>query len=452
MLGFESIGSAILIAYDGAPILTTDAWINDGAYFGSWTHDYAIPVQQIDAIKRAKFHWFSHGHPDHLNIESLPVLCEGQFLLSDHFGGRIHREMELLGYQVRVLKDREWVQLSDRIRVYSIANKNQDSVLLIDIAGTLVINTNDSPDYGASFHIQRIAKNYKKVFYCALHGWGGADMMNLFDSDGKKLTDAREKRRPIAPRAQRAAKIHGAHYVIPFSGFHAYQREDSAWANSLIPELEDYQSDALPYGPRVLPAFIRVNAEDGNIQQIDPPRNELRLRTPEEFGDNWSDPMTGEDAKTIDAYFRAREHLADSFGFIEVKLGGKSHVVDLARDKRNRGLTFEAPRTSFMACLEHEIFDDLLIGNFMKTTLHGVDGLYPDFSPYVAKYGDNGGVKTKAQLRSYFLHYFVRDPIASTLKNVSTTSEQIVRALLPANSGLFRTAKHFYYGFGARKP
>jgi L-ascorbate metabolism protein UlaG (beta-lactamase superfamily) len=74
LLGFDSIGSAILIAYDGVPVLTTDAWINDDAYFGSWGHDYAIPVEQMDAIGKAKFHWLSHGHPDHLNVESLPQL------------------------------------------------------------------------------------------------------------------------------------------------------------------------------------------------------------------------------------------------------------------------------------------------------------------------------------------------------------------------------------------
>ena len=451
MLGFESIGSAILIAYDGVPVLTTDAWINDDAYFGSWTHDYGIPTEQMDAIKQAKFHWLSHGHPDHLNVESLPLLSAGQFLLSDHFGGRLSREMERLGHQARILKDRQWVQLSDRIKVYSIANVNQDSILLIDIAGTLIINTNDSPDYGASFHIKRIAKQYKNVFYCALHGWGGADMLNLFDPDGRKLTDPPEKRRAIAPRAQGSAIMHGAHYVIPFSGFHAYQREDSAWANSLIPELDDYQTDALPVGPQMLPAFVRVNVENNEIQEINPPRNALRLHKPEEFGDNWSDPLTADDAKKIDAYFRSRQHLADSFGFIEVKFGGKPHVVDLNRDQRNRGISFEAPRNSFMTCLEYEIFDDLLIGNFMKTTLHGVEGLYPDFAPYVAKYGDNGGAKTRAELRRYFLHYFIRDPIASTLKKVSTGSEQIVRALVPADSGVFKSAKKFYYRLGARR-
>jgi hypothetical protein len=451
MLGFDTIGSAVLIAYDGDPVLTTDAWINDDAYFGSWGHDYAIPSEQMDAIKRAKFHWFSHGHPDHLNIESLPLLTAGQFLLADHRGGRIKRDLEGLGHKVRILPDREWVQLSRHIKVLCIANANQDSILLIDIAGSLVIDTNDSPDYGASYHVRRIAKQYKRVYYCALHGWGGADMLNLFDSNGYKLTEPNERRRPIAPRAQRAAMIHGGHYVIPFSGFHVYQRADSAWANALIPDLIDYQSDARTIGPEMLPSFVRVNAENGAVREIEPPRNQLDVRPPEMFGDNWSDPMMAEDAMKIEAYFKARERLADCFGFVEVKLGGKSHTVDLNPAHRERGFTFEAPRNSFMTCIDYEIFDDMLIGNFMKTTLHGAVELYPDFSPYVAKFGDNGMAKSRAELRGYFLHYFLRDPVANTLKQVTTASEDMVRMLLPANSGLFRTAKKFYYMLGSRR-
>ena len=49
-------------------------------------------------------------------------------------------------------------------------------------------------------------------------------------------------------------------------------------------------------------------------------------------------------------------------------------------------------------------------------------------------------------------HYFLRDPVASLLKKVSTASEDIVRAVLPADSGLFRTAKNFYYQLGSRRP
>src|SRR5271168_4037205 len=32
MLGFDTIGNATLIAYDGVPILATDVWIEGGAY------------------------------------------------------------------------------------------------------------------------------------------------------------------------------------------------------------------------------------------------------------------------------------------------------------------------------------------------------------------------------------------------------------------------------------
>ncbi len=451
MLGFDSIGSAILIAYDGEPVLTTDAWINDEAYFGSWGHDYEIPSAQMDAIRRAKFHWFSHGHPDHLNIGALPMLTGGQFLISDHHGGRIKRDLEAMGHAVRVLKDKEWVQLSPRIKVYSIANVNQDSILLIDVGGTLIVNTNDAPDYGASFHIRRIAANYNTVYYCALHGWGGADMLNVFDPEGRKLIEPMERRRPIAPRAQRGAQMHGAHYVIPFSGFHMFQREDSAWANALIPELPDYQSAARPDGPRMLPAFVRVNVENGEVREINPARNSRAPKAVSEFGDNWSDSMTAEDARKIDAYFKAREHLADHFGFVEVKFGGKSHVVDLNPALRDKGFTFEAPRQSFMTCIDYEIFDDMLIGNFMKTTIHGDVGLYPDFTPYVAKFADNGHARSKAELRGYFLHYFLRDPVSNIFKQVSNASEDILRKVAPENSGLFRTAKRFYYQLGARK-
>lgn len=47
---FETIGNAIVIAYDDGPVLTTDPWINGDAYFGSWGHDYEIAPAQMQAI------------------------------------------------------------------------------------------------------------------------------------------------------------------------------------------------------------------------------------------------------------------------------------------------------------------------------------------------------------------------------------------------------------------
>src|SRR5207302_1011629 len=213
------------------------------------------------------------------------------------------------GYRVRVLPDREWVQLSKGIRVYSVANRNQDSMLLIDVNGRLVINLNDSSDYGESFRVRRLAKHFKEVYMLQLHGWGGADMLNLFDPSGHKLISPAEKRRPIAPRSQKSARAMGANKVIPFSSFQRYQREDSAWANDLIPELADYQTEALPNWPEILPSFVRVDCETDEITQLNPRRAPRIMKRPEEFGDNWSDPLTAEDKTKIRRYFTARESL-----------------------------------------------------------------------------------------------------------------------------------------------
>ncbi len=449
MRGFDTIGSATLIAYDDQPIITTDAWINGDAYFGAWAHDYEIPEGQMAAIKAAHYHWFSHGHPDHLNIDSLPDLGPGQILLSDHYGSRIRRDLTAAGYNVRVLPDRQWIQLSPAIRIYSVANQNQDSILLLDINGRLVIDHNDSPDFGESFRIRRMAKHFKEVYLLQLHGWGGADMLNLFDPEGRKLTSIEEKRRPIAPRAQRAGLQVGATRVIPFSSFHRFQRTDSAWANDLVPELEDYQSHASPTGPQMLPAFVRVDCDTDEVTPLNPPRAPRVLYRPEDYGDSWSDPLTADDKIRIRDYFTARETLRDHFGFIEVSAGGTSVTVDLNRERKDVGISFECPRNSLMTCIEYEIFDDLLIGNYMKTTLHNVPGLYPNFTPYVAKYGDNGGAKSKAELEVYFGHYRMRDPVGRVLKRLSIRSEQMLRKALPADSAMFRLAKRTYYQLAA---
>jgi hypothetical protein len=114
------------------------------------------------------------------------------------------------------------------------------------------------------------------------------------------------------------------------------------------------------------------------------------------------------------------------------------------------------PRGSLTTALKYEIFDDLLIGNFMSTTLHGyspTDTLYPDFTPYVAKYGDNGRARTKNELASYFAHYRRRAPIdylrhrfdAGLLRPIQESTADYLRAALGVDSPIFAAAKQAYW-------
>ena len=48
-LGFETIGNAIINAHDKKPVLVTDPWVDDSAYFGSWTQAHQIPAEQLEA-------------------------------------------------------------------------------------------------------------------------------------------------------------------------------------------------------------------------------------------------------------------------------------------------------------------------------------------------------------------------------------------------------------------
>lgn len=445
MLGFETIGSAVVIVYDDVPVLSTDPWINPDAYFGSWGHDFRIPKEQLESIQRAKYHWFSHGHPDHLNVKSLPDLAGGTFLLADHFGSRLKHDLESQGYAVRILRDFEWVSLSPNVKVLSIANANQDSCLLVDVAGHLVINVNDAPDLGWSRFIRKVAAGYAHSYLLALTAWSGADMANFFKPDGTRLYQPDHFRQPIAPRYQTSAIRYGAQSVVPFSSFHRYQRSDSVWANDLVPSLPDYYSDGNASGPPILPAFVQVDARTGEITPLSPEKVEHQTLPPEAFGDSWSNQLEGDDFETLRRYFSAKEALFDHFGFIRLKVGGREHTIDLNPSCRAKGITFEAPRNSLMTSVRHEVFDDMLIGNFMKTTLHGVESLYPNFSPVVAKYADNGRVQTRGQLRAYFRHYRKQDPLGYWFSWAEKTCENVFRRVVPEDSGLFRTAKSFYY-------
>ena len=101
-------------------------------------------------------------------------------------------------------------------------------------------------------------------------------------------------------------------------------------------------------------------------------------------------------------------------------------------------MTFSVPRASLVRAVEWEIFDDLLIGNFMQTTLHGSwpsSGLYPGFTPWVTKYADNGRARSDAELREYFAEYRRRLGFVAWLRGaVEQRAKDAMRSRVSADS------------------
>ena len=105
-----------------------------------------------------------------------------------------------------------------------------------------------------------------------------------------------------------------------------------------------------------------------------------------------------------------------------------------------------------MSSINYQVFDDILIGNFMKTTLHGKwsdTPLYPDFSPYVAKYADNGRAKTKDELSAYFKEYKQRMGIKGVVdifqQKIEKTSKNTFRSWIAEDTPVYQFSKKLYH-------
>ncbi|MCA9555556.1 MAG: MBL fold metallo-hydrolase [Myxococcales bacterium] len=448
-IGFDTIGNALLIAYDGKPVVVTDPWFVGSAYFGSWGLSHEIPDEQREAILGTEYVWISHGHPDHLSWDSIALLKDKKLLLPNHVGRRIAEDLTKQGYDVQVLPDRKWVRLSERVQVLCISDFNQDAILLLDINGWLVVNQNDAGDYGWHRFVSGIVKKHgdKTVQLHLSSQYGDADMLNYFDEAGNRIPPTKVVP-DIGARNLHRTQLIGCKYYGPFSSMHSYQREDSAWAREYGTSLEDYKLGwSHPYH-ELLPPFVRFDCEAGTYSGIGPKPNPAVTLAPETFGDSWSEPLEKQDVLKIARYFRRIEHMNELLRFINVRVGGEDHIIDINPKVPDRGITFEAPRHSFMTCIDWEIFDDVLIGNFMKVTLHGPwksDRLYPDFTPFVAKYADNGRAYTAEEVAAYKREYALRAPVDALAFEAQFQFEQAYRKLVPDTSVVHKLAKQMYW-------
>ena len=426
-LGFETIGNATVIAYDGGPRLVTDPWLDGPAYFGSWSLSHRIPDEQRAAADAAEFVWISHGHPDHLCHATLDRWRHKRILLPDHYGGRIANDLRQEGFDVRVLPDGEWTELSPRLRVASVADYAQDAGLLMDLGGRLVADTNDASDRGAGDFLRRTAARFDDSYLLALTGHGDADLIHFLDEDGRRLTPPAAHQEPLGPGIAGLLAHFGLKRFVPFSSMHRYQRADSVWANEYLTAIDEHHLGHDFEEGVLLPPFAHVDFTTGEVRGLDPEPNPDLAIPESEFGDDWSQPLEREDVEAIRAYLAPIEHWYSFLGFVTLRVGGVEHRFDFSPDHRERGLTLDVPRHSLMEAVRWRIFDDLLISNFVRCTLHGpwhaqgTAALYPDWNPFLTKYADNGGARSRAELERYFRAYldrgftsYANDPAAAS--------------------------------------
>jgi hypothetical protein len=448
-LGFETCGNATLVAYDrDAPVLVTDPWVRGAQYFGSWTLPYRFSNAQLDAFSKARHVWLSHGHPDHLNLDSLALFRDKTLLVARHAGRRIFEDLRRQEYDVRELPSAEWVTLSDRVRIFSCPDWNQDTAVIVAFNDRCaVLNLNDGGALGTRHRLAKELRAFPRRFVLKLIHYGDADMMNFFTESGERLVPVAAEKKPLGIEYSALLKQWDATHTAPFSCHHAYGRKDSQWATSIETPLEDHVIGFSGDHGELIPGFFSYDVTADCVIETPVERLPREFRDPEEFGDSWAETLEPGDVAKVEAYFKKFDHLQRKFEFINVRVGGRDHFVRLG-GPQGRGITFEVPRASLMAAVTYEIFDDLLIGNFMRTTLHGsVRSLYPDFTPYVAKYGDNGRAFSDEKLREYFRAYDKDAGLYGWIERAKTRSAQRVRTALATNRDVYLTARRLYGRF-----
>lgn len=446
-LGFETVGNATLIVHDQHPIVATDPWVCDWAYFGSWALSHEVPTRQMESIDRCPYIWFSHGHPDHLNANNLERFKNKTILLADHVGSRIHNGLVAEGFRVKIMEDRKWYPLSERVSALCVSDFNQDSVLLLNIGDQLVVNLNDAGNNGSFSFVKGIIPKFDTSYLLALTGFGDANMINFHDESGKLILPPAAEKKPVGKQIQELVESFGATHFIPFSSLHQYQRSDSIWANEYVTHVKDYPIGFHSKSAKLLPAFIQVDCLTGEFSEIKPQEIPGQIIPCGDFGDNWSDPLSKEDLVILEDYFKSAEFLSKYLDFINLRVGSKDHIICFNKSKFSRGVTFQTPRFSLVEAAKHEVFDDLLIGNFMKTTLHGnwpESKLFPSFDGHLAKYADNGRAKTKEQVRDYFRAYIRRAPLDMISHFAMEKGKDVFRTFVKPGSRPYEKARFVY--------
>src|SRR5262249_17286818 len=127
----------------------------------------------------------------------------------------------------------------------------------------------------------------------------------------------------LEDKVQFWVKYFGATYLVPFSIFHAYQRQDSVWAREYITPLDAYRRIGFPEGTELLPPFGQWDVEKKEWVPLSPKRRNIAVRDPKEFGDDWGEALDADEVRLVGGYFQGIEFLRDKLDAIRFRVGGR---------------------------------------------------------------------------------------------------------------------------------
>jgi hypothetical protein len=247
------VGHACLEIEAGGLRLLTDPWWAGPAYTHQW---YPWPTPRPDGVqdRALDYVYLSHGHEDHLHLDTLKQLQRGAVaLVPESLSGPMDGFLRETGLfrEVKVLRHGEKVRLRDGLEATVYVNLT-DSMLVLEHGGEVLLNGNDclhaSPPAVIGHFCRLLKKNHGRVDTLFL-GHGGAswypNCVRLPGKDDVKVAREREEhfQRAFFRVAEQLQPRVAAAYAASFALLEPHNR----WINEVkfgMPSVEEVAAAA----------------------------------------------------------------------------------------------------------------------------------------------------------------------------------------------------------------
>jgi Beta-lactamase superfamily domain len=270
----RTLGHASLAVYREGEraLLLTDPWLIGSVYWRSWWLQHYPSADDIAWLQTTAHVYVTHEHPDHFHMPSIRRLGAGPtYLFPDLAERGFLRHMTGHGYRAQTLPPRRWLALGEGVAILSIPVWNDDSLLLIDTPGALILNLNDAkPPPPILRAIRRLADRIKKprILLCS---YSPASVVNSFlDADGIVLL---RQPRDYVDYVCRLCDRLAAAYFLPFASQAVFGRADSSWANDYRTTYDDLRRHWRS-PTQLLPPYTTLDL--GNLSYCSPSPDQYR--------------------------------------------------------------------------------------------------------------------------------------------------------------------------------
>jgi UDP-MurNAc hydroxylase len=227
---FTVLGHACLAVEAGDLRIVVDPWLLGSCYWRSWWHYPAAPEVEDE--------WWSpdvvvasHHHADHLHYPTMRRFDRSARVLIPRFGVDVMApELRRLGFDdVTEVRHGGSVELAPGVRIASYQYGFDDSVVVLDVGGTVLVDCNDAKIRGRALR-QVVADFGRAEFAFKTHSYAQAFPLSYSADDPQDL-DLVTDETFVADFVETAATLRPVH-MVPFASDVAFLHPQSRHANA----------------------------------------------------------------------------------------------------------------------------------------------------------------------------------------------------------------------------